>query len=170
MRSRSPLDDRAFAHGEPVAEGIVGQHFVLEHARVVVGGHSLRSQSERGHFLEKRRRFDHGFGLQRKGREPRPRAGEADQVAKRRARGANVIALLVEGDALGPGRFERGHERSRVEHVAALTLGPLAFDEPKDLHILHVGEPRRLRVEDPHAAASRRDLERVRANPAADRR
>ena len=170
MRSRSPLDERAFAHRDPVTEGIVGKHLVLEHARVIVGGGSLRSKPERGHIIEKRRRLDHGLGFQRKRRQPRPCGGQADQVAKRRARGSNVIALLVDGDAFGPRRFELGHERSRIEHVAALPFGPLAFDEAEDLHVVQIREPRRLRVEDPDAAPSRRDFERLRANPAANGR
>ena len=49
-------------------------------------------------------------------------------------------------------------------------LGPLAFHQPEDLHVVQVRKARRLRVEDPNAAARRRDLERLRAKPAADGR
>jgi len=81
-----------------------------------------------------------------------------------------VIALLVEGDAFGPRRFKLGDERSRIKHVATLPLGPLAFDEPEDLHVLQIREPGRLRVEDSNATASGGEVERLRPNPAAEGR
>jgi hypothetical protein len=76
----------------------------------------------------------------------------------------------LRADAFGPRRFKLGDERSRIEHVAALPLGPLAFDEPEDLHVLQIRETAPIARRGSDATASSGDFERLRPNPAAEGR
>ena len=82
---------------------------------------------------------------------------------------SHLIALVVERDAFRPRRFELRDQRARIEHVAARTLGPLAFHQPHDLHVVEIGEARRLRVEDAEAARAGRRGEGLRAEPSPNR-
>ena len=65
-------------------------------------------------------------------------------------------------------RLELRQQRLRIEDIAARPLGPLPFHQPHYLHIVEVGEARRLRVENLEAAFTGAKGKGLRTQPAAD--
>ena len=98
------------------------------------------------------------------------RRAEPEQVGEgspRRRQGEAVATVRIVGRRR---RLERQQQERRVEHVAPRRLGPFALDGTEQLHVVHVGETRRLGVEHAQAVVTRADGKRLGAQPATDGR
>ena len=80
-----------------------------------------------------------------------------------------MIAIRGHVDPLGSRRFELRQQRTWIENVAARPFRPFTLDQAHDLHVVQVGKPCRLDVEDAQPALMCLGGKRLRSQPAAHR-
>ena len=112
--------------------------------------------------MDERRRLDDGVVLEREGREREAPRRQSEQIHERGPRAVEALALL--------GPAERLEQERRVEDAAPLALRPVGIDQPDDLHLVELAVGRGGGVDDLHPAVAGPRRERLRAEPAADRR